>query len=222
MKKTVCLIMLLFVFLTSACTNDIKTKEITEVINDKGVRLEVDLTNKGETAQDAKNISSDIVVINNKEYRFPILVSDMIDSGWELDGSNNREDMIKPNTITSLIGFYLKDVAGNKISINSVFHKDDNPKNLIDCKINEISFSDYENDGFEIDFILPGGITPKSTAKNIVDIYGDPNDSKHFDHGSSEVDEIEYIDGLARYNYYFSFFQDGSLRSVRIKANINK
>lgn len=205
------------------CDDNTEDKVITEIVNEEGVTFDVDLIRKGKLAENAESIDSDYIVINNKKYRFPIPVSDMISDNWWIAGKYSSEK-IEANSLTSLLGdFKLYSLEGVYISMHKLCNETDEDKSMEDTILTEFSISrDEETGEFSADFILPGGIIPESTAADVVSVYGDPNDPLEFDFGKSDSDSLKYIYNYSsKNNYHFAFRQDGTLEYVNVTSNVD-
>lgn len=200
--------------------NSNKYFEVNEVVSQDGVKFIPNIENVGTIVEDVNNINSDFIRINDKEYKFPKLVSELISDGWVFS-SDEFSNNIKANTITTLLG-RLELISGNSIiDMIDVVNQETQPNRIQDCKLRQFRLAcDNEN---MIKFVLPGGINEKSTAHDILSVYGDPNNSELFNSGSNDEYSLNYISKTSYgYNYNFIFNDDGTLKHVDISANAYK
>lgn len=198
---------------------DVETVET--LVNKDGKVFSPDLTKSGVTSKKIP-LNSNQIELCGKTYTMPVRVSDLIADGWKLT-SNNFKNEFKPKTKTSLVSFSMQNDAGAYISLGEAYNDTDTMQKLENCWLTEF-YVDYLNaDTTQVDFIFPGGIVKGSTAKDVVSVYGDPNNSKLFTKHSYNLEKQlsynEHKDSGMSFSYVFE--DNGLLRYAKISANVD-
>lgn len=199
--------------------NTKKDVDVTNIINSSTQeKFSVNVDASGEVKENTLPISSKEIIIDSKTYEFPINGSDLLDDGWYWETDTTYDDEIEPGTI-DMIGFNL--VKGNsKIEVSSVTNSTGDVCGFKDCKVNAVIIRpDYILGDCEI--VIGGGITPKSTALDVLNYFGNPNDKTDFTNGYNTEDILKYENHKKSYmDYNFKFFEDGNIEHFSLGTNL--
>ncbi|MBQ4528164.1 MAG: hypothetical protein II998_08840 [Clostridia bacterium] len=227
---TMCLLAGLAACSDTQQTDSAKELDINEIVNDDGVRFTPSLSSTG-TTEDMP-LDSDKIIICGDTYTLPIKLSDLTDNGWELV-SDNFENDFAGETRTLLTGFKMKNDSYGEISLLEVYNDASYNRPIEHCLITGISLHYYtENtlddpdyyDSFsnKATFVFPGGITYKSTASDVLGIYGNPYNEKYFYGGDNTEDRIVYTHHReSSLSFSYSFRPDGTLSYAYVQLEID-
>lgn len=134
-------------------------------------------------------LDSNKVSIYGKVYEFPFKGSDLLDGGWSIgDGENEFKNYNNSTHIR------LYNADGVSFSVDTTTELNDQSE-FSECEITSANFSEDFLRG-ENSLVLPGGITPKNTRDEVINVYGLPDDSnKEFEHATDfkrDNDDIRY------------------------------
>ena len=196
-KYIISIVMILSLLFVTACNNEKKdtegateptTIEITteqadkDQIRDKktGVVFGVDKDTKGIQSSSLTDHDSGKIMLDQSTYYFPLVFSQFTGDGWTyFDNQDKQIDDVY-------------DATSGKGSVDIVFRN-----NGISFIVKHIGFvadpggfagesiitdiilqGSGNNETFS--WVLPGGITEKSTAADILSVFGDPNNTEYF------------------------------------------
>ena len=150
-------------------------------------------------------LSSDVMVIDGKEYTLPVAVSELIADGWTI-----AEDKLSQEYEAGALkeeggGTAIKKSDSDKFFIRGVKNPDpDAAKPLSECEITAVQFS--FSVAADTTLTLPGGVTEKSTYDEVLEAYGDPETTTLFESGRKPENSLAYDkQAESGYSYYFSF-----------------
>lgn len=198
-------------------TNDNTT--IDKIVSEDGDEFVVDMTTKGEVDTNAEGINSNKFTVVGTSFTLPCNTADLFNSGWHLSSNMTFDNNFEPETQTSLVSFYLypPEEIGYSIDLRSIYNENSENRPIEECELTGIYLNGYSSSD-DADFVLPGGITEKSTAADVLSVFGNPNDNSNFEYGYNLDDQLTYENhnntGLT---YSFTFNDDGTLYSVRIE-----
>lgn len=216
--------------------NETEETEPTEekIISDPatGTVLKVDLSVKGEIKENAPDMHANQFLLNGVTVEMPIAMSSFYDLGWSIPESHYvqiKDELLEPERTTALISYFLTDPEGNKIDLIRVVNEADTEATIDACAVSEFQMttSYYQEEWFD-DLILPGGICLRSTAADIIAVFGEPENNPYFNKVSVSEAGISYKDhkdnGLS---YYFSFYDnedwngelEGKIYALRIEKD---
>ena len=210
---------------TPAPSSSIQTNnDSTTIKNSQGTEFAVNLINGGEIIKTADGINSNKITIADSTFTMPIKFSDLLDLGWNYPADINFNNSFEPNQTTELSEFYLLNSNGLKLKINKVINNTSDMTTLENCllgafSIESMSYEDTTIPGkiIHATFTLPGGITGRSTASGVIDMFGTPYDSSAFASGDSDEDSLSYYNNItSKMSFSFSFEPDGSIKSVSV------
>ncbi len=214
---------------TNVSTEETETKENADkndsdnnvsaqkIVNDDGEEFIVDTSVKGTIKEGAASIHDSKVVLNGKEYNFPIKISDLIADGWHFSENQVAEDDVAPETLALTNGVYLFSANGDEITIRSVYNELSEAAPIEDCLAAGIKIDAESED--DIDFVYPGGITKDSSAADVLSIFGDPNKTNDFDYGYNLDEQLSYENNNnSGITYHFTFNEDGTLSSCSMQV----
>ena len=187
------------------------TTEIPDIQADYTKKeLSIDITTRGEVAENAVDITGKTIFINGHSYTLPMNFSDLFADGWKIPEGYQLNNYYQPNTITKLVGFFLEDSNGARLLIDQVYNPTNETTDLENCLINSLSLNDVDS----TNFILPGGITKNSTAADVIEIFGNPDDLKHFESISYDENSLRYLRNVVSgVSFHFSFEPKGTIKS---------
>ena len=241
MKKQLLLIVLIILILSASCgknhqgietpTENNATETTTEASNDELIKnhttgeiFNVNTEIKGAKSTSLTDKNSVEVMIGESNYYFPFVVSRFEQEEWEY---LNHQGAVIDN---------IYEETNVDKSVDIVFRK------------NETSFvvkqfgmleepSGYAGESIITDIILlagkdqnvsswvlPGGITAKSTAADVLSVFGDPNNTKTFsaESGNTENSLIYISEEKTGLSYSFNFNQDGTIVDVELSISDNE
>ncbi len=256
MKKRIIIVWIaaVFLFILSSCStesdhNENSSKELqtesalqptepsmeVETEEEKGTALifnettktgfNVNVETEGVVNTQNGDLLSSGLFINKKKYYFPFIVNCFANDEWLIDGQIAEDAIYRVLSESKYENLILSDGKNAKLQINAAFFGVDTSGFSAELVLSDITIKNTSSDNSF--WILPGGITSKSTAKNVIDIYGDPNKTKSFSSSSYNTDrELYYLEHeTTGISYCFKFHEDGSIDSVRVymsDENINK
>ena len=193
-----------------------QTEKGDKIVSEDGDVFIVDVSAKGEIKAGAESVGSRKVVICDVTYEMPVRVSELMANGWEISGGE-FEDQFDPEQETNLVSFYMNDGNGNEIMLGSVYNDKSSSATLSECLL--YGFTIDTDPGFEdSSVVFPGGITGNSTAADVLEVFGDPNDARDFDWGYNLDDQLSYVnDDKSEMTYHFTFNEDGSLYQISVE-----
>ena len=201
-------------------TSKIST-ENKKIVNDDGEEFIIDTTKKGEIKKDAESLNSDVVVLLGKEYTFPIKMSELFDNGWRLNNGYEYQTEFDANTTTDLLSYYLvDDESGKEITLGKITNNSSEKKDIKDCWLTDFEVDQNSIDVAEDDFIIPGGITFKSLAADVLSVYGNPNNTDEFTgYSYSQSKSLIYSKQKSSgISYTFSFYDDdNTLYTIQVE-----
>lgn len=196
-------------------------QEIPEkIVNEDGVEFTPDIKNEGEIEKDSYDLSSDKIILNGKTYSFPVRISELQENGWDFT-SELSEDEVKPGYTISLFSVSMEDEDGNILTLSELKNDSDDTISINDALLTRFSIpSNYGKNNVE--FVLPGGISKKSTAYDVLSVYGLPNeDNENFDRAYNLKTQLSYEkQKKSEMRYSFSFEEDGKVSYVTISKNL--
>ena len=223
MKKIIALALALMSLVTFAACNDRNqetegesTTEVTQAPFE--YVLAVDTTTKGVVKENVP-INEKKVTIGNKEYEFPVAISELIDDGWYFD-ENMQERMqlvggtVAADSVENLSDMNLyHDEYGARLMLLMVSNDTNEEQLLRDCTLDKFGINvSMMNDPSEVNIVLPGGITLQSTAADVVEIYGESENNPYFMNVKHDGSSAEYFGELYAVN--FTFFEDGTIEYI--------
>ena len=193
--------------------------EIEEIVNEDGKAFVPDLSKSGVISKKIP-LSSKQVELCGKTYTMPIKAADLMEDGWEIPGDPAKEPEFEANRVTGIAGFlYLINKDGAKINVIRVYNGTSSAQKLEGCQIVKFSLEELDKSSSIIDFVLPGGIVKKSTAKDIVSIYGNPNSEKSiWNSSSNSAKQLSYKEhATSEMSFDFYFNEDGTLNRAEVE-----
>ncbi len=219
---------------SDTATETKETEAVEKSIFDpeNGAVLKINLSVKGEIKENAPDMHANQFLLNGVAVEMPIAISSFYDLGWSIPESHYvqiKDELLEPERTTSLISYYLTDTVGNKIELIRVVNEADTEATIDACAVSEFIMhtSYYQEEWFD-GLILPGGISLKSTAADIIAVFGEPENNPYFNKVSVSESGISYKDhkdnGLS---YHFSFYDsedgsgelDGKIYALRIEKD---
>lgn len=192
-----------------------------KIVNDDGEEFTADVSNPGKLREGADPLSSTKFELAGTSYTFPIKMSALFDNGWELSKGYEYQTEFDANTKTNLVSYYLVHESGMEIHLDQMTNDSAEKKDIKECTLTGFSIHTY-NLVAESDYALPGGIVPMSTAKNVIDVFGNPNTTTEFAGYSYNLEEqltyAKHVSSNIRYS--FSFNEDGTIYAVHIDYEV--
>ncbi len=184
-----------------------------EIVNADGKVFGASIETKG-NIKDGVSVNSDEVTICGKTYSFPVKISDLLSDGWYLPKNVEFDNEFEAKKITNLVSFYLYYEDGSEIALSQLYNDTDKVQKIEDCILTGFDIYTYK----DVNFVFPGGITDKSTAADVLTVYGDPNKTTAFESGYNLEKQLTYVghkDTGFRLSYTFN--EDGSLYFASIE-----
>ena len=178
------------------------------------VSLTVDYTTPGEISSQIPSTDDTRVYINNEWHYFPLAAS-ALSSAWKVEGYTG-------DTQTAL-----KSAGGQNVDCVSssgmeMTVKDSCMAADVGGDEKPVTITDLVLPGAaaqaRASWVLPGGITPNSTAADVLSVYGLPGNNADFGAGArADGDTLYYPDQAASgLSYIFVFQSDGKLLSAEL------
>ena len=155
-------------------------------------------------------LSSSVLVIDGKEYTFPVAVSELLADGWEI-AEDKLATEYAPGELKAEGGSTaVKKSDSDKFFIRGVFNPDtDAAQPLSECMIMGVQFT--FSVAKDTTVVFPGGATEKSTYDEILAAYGDPEETKDFAGGRKDETSLAYDqENTSGNNFNFGFEEDGT------------
>lgn len=214
MKKIIALILIIMALSSFAACDGQKNN------TDKPQPMEVEATLAVDTdatgiVQSAVAIDSKRITLGDKEYEFPVVVSELVDDGWYFD-ENVRENLepVDASVTKELYDMNLyHDEYGMRLMLLEARNDKAEEQELRDCYLTKIGINrSMMEDPEKVNIVLPGGITFKSTAADVLSIYGTSEDHPNFYMAELNGSSADYI-GEA-FSVSFTFFEDGTIEYI--------
>lgn len=197
-------------------TDDVKTEEPKkdpyEALGFEGV----DVTVSGTVKKDAPSVSSSEISLFGKSLQMNFLLSDLTSDGWSTDDCD-----VMSRTVAALtkMGYHddidMKKNGINYMDIRKLLNDSETEAIQNDCRVWQFTIFNIA----DADFVLPGGITQDSTLRDILDVYGYPENCKNFYGCTVYQNKLQYGQCYGSGLYYtFEFTANGDISSVRIMS----
>ena len=172
-------------------------------------------TPEGEATASVPEITSNVLVIDGKEYTLPVAVSDLLADGWTIAEDKLAEEYEAGAIEEEGGGTAIKKSDSDKFFIRGVKNPDaESAQPLSECEITAVQFS--FSVAADTTLTLPGGVTEKSTYDEVLELYGDPEATTDFASGRKPENALAYDkQNESGYSYYFNF-EDGAPSSFVI------
>ena len=229
MKKHIAIILMLVFCMALAGCADNETAETNVPATQIEVlpTLAVDMDATGIVANEPAPIDSGKITIGDKEYVFPMLVSELVDDGWYFD-ENARErlaemDLVEAKSTRTIDDFNLfhdEYADGFRLMILGVYNDGDEPAQIRDCYLGAISVNaTMVTSPEKLNLVLPGGVTWKSTAADVVSIYGNAENHPYFYFAKLEGSSADYTG--EHFNVSFTFDDDGKINYLQYNKYVD-
>lgn len=144
------------------------------------------------------------IVIQGTSLKIPFDFKEMEKLGWSIDPETfDDEDMsVASGDVKSSVGL-INDEFGDFYLCADFFNAGNNACDITECKITSLYLDGMTDDGIKLpDIVLAGGITWGSTAEEVVEAYGEPEDEPFFN------EELG--------NYIYSYFSENGFLELDI------
>lgn len=174
MKKTLILLLIGIMVLTTGCSNKSGNTESKsegkEVVNEENVKHSEDL---------GDDLYSFELLINGDKFMLPCDYKDLSDKGWNI--KSNADAVLAPNEYSMSTDM----INGEKTFCARFLNIGANELPYNECKVGGVIISDLDvKKGIEVE--LPKGINMKSSKDDIIKAYGEPTKS-------SESGDLVYL-----------------------------
>lgn len=199
------------------------TEETEETVEgyegEKGKPLTVDFKTHGDITPDAGSIETMAITLAGVTYNLPCVVSKLLDNGWRFYSDEIADQSVAADTETSVMGFNLYYGESEIVTaeIGRLRNDASAKASVRDCVVTKIAITIPENAEEVVSFVLPGGINERSTAADVIEIFGAATDNEAFDFvqtGASMLFYSEHKTTGASFAFHFS--DDGTLTSVMV------
>lgn len=176
--------------------------------------LSVDTDATG-VVQENSPANSTKITLGDKEYEFPVVVSELVDNGWYFD-ENVRENLepVDASTKKELYDMNLyHDEYGVRLMLLEAKNDTTEEQELRDCYLTKIGINrSMMEDPEKVNIVLPGGITFKSTAADVLRVYGTSEEHPNFTAAKLNGSTADYI--CEQYSISFTFYEDGTIEYI--------
>lgn len=199
------------------------TEETEETVEgyegEKGKPLTVDFKTHGEITSDAGSIETMAITLAGVTYDLPCAVSKLLDNGWRFYADEIAEQSVSAQTETSVMGFNLYYGESEVVTAEIGRLRNDSTAkaSVRDCVVTKISITIPEKAEDVVSFVLPGGINERSTAADVIEVFGSATDNEAFDFVQTGTSMLFYSEHKATgASFAFNFSDDGTLASVMV------
>ena len=214
MKKLIALLLIIITLVSfAACgaQGDNNTKVQPMEVE---ATLSVDTDATG-VVQEISPVNGTKITLGDKEYEFPVVVSELVDNGWYFD-ENVRENLepVDASIKKELYDMNLyHDEYGVRLMLLEAKNEMSEQQELRDCYLTKIGINcSMFEDSEKVNIVLPGGITFKSTAADVLRIYGTSEEHPNFTAAKLNGSSADYI--CDKYSVSFTFFEDGTIEYI--------
>lgn len=203
-------------------TQDV-TEETEETVEgyegEKGKPLTVDFNTHGEITPDAGAIETMALTLAGVTYDLPCAVSKLLDNGWRFYSDEIADQSVSADTETAVMGFnlYYGESEAVTAEIGRLRNASTAKATVRDCVVTKLSITIPENAEDVVSFVLPGGINERSTAADVIEVFGSATDNEAFDFVQTGTTMIFYSEHKTTgASFAFNFNDDGTLTSVMV------
>lgn len=198
---------------SSTEASDMTEETIPGYEGENGKPLKVDFMTHGAVSEDAPALDSKKIVIAGVSYEFPCAVSRFMENGWHFYSDEIAEQTVSADTETNVMGFTLyTEEDGITLEIGRLRNDASNKTAVKDCLVTKLTVSVVSDTGERLEFILPGGITERSTAADVIEVYGPAVDNTSFGYVQTGTSLLYYAENEASdMSYAFHFSDDGAI-----------
>ena len=207
---------------TPTQTTDPEPKPEPIVITDpsNGTALAVDLTSVGVIEKKAPSMTSASFMLEELTLQLPFVPSELAPFGWNEPFGMDEAQFVDAEATLPLANFELCDDDYNAITLLTARNDSDTEQSILDCQITSFSMSQNSITDTFGGFSLPGGIGFKSTAVNVVNVYGMPQDNANFERVEVGANYIRYINQTdSGLSYTFAFDSTGLIQKITVSLD---
>ena len=175
---------------------------------------------KADAKADAKapELTASVLVIDGKEYTFPIEIADLLADGWTIAEDKLATEYAAGELKAETGSIAIKKSDSDKFFIRGVYNPDTSAAQpLSKCRLMGVQFTFSVAPDTTV--VFPGGATEKSTYDEIIKLYGDPDTTKDFA-GARKTETMLAYDQYKTNgnNFNFNFEEDGKPSSFIFMA----
>ena len=199
------------------------TKDNNRIFNPlTNIYFSVNIEEEGILSTQTVDLASSSLFFNNKRQYYPLLTNSFTTSEWSING-DTTEDLFSILQNAPYTDLFISTGNDIDIQINKCCSSVDTAGFAAEHVINDITLYSVQKSKKQF-WILPGGITAQSTAKNVLEVFGDPNKTKQFSKNSySTENELYYIENITSgISYCFQFNDDGTINKVKLSITEEK
>lgn len=212
---------------SSAAPSETVTNKIADPKD--GTVLEVDLTVRGETKSNAPAMNSKDFIFEGTTLQLPFAGSVLAQEGWRFSENTTAKDaVVDPNSVADLVSFYLCDTDGNEILLYQAVNDSSTAKPVLECQISSFEVDTSSLNETFGDLILPGGVCLRSTAADVIAVFGGAENNSNFARVEVFEHGIRYVENNASglcYTFHFYDSEDysgelnGYIHSIQISTD---
>lgn len=198
---------------SSTDASDVTEETIPGYEGENGKPLKVDFMTHGTVSEDAPALDSRKIVIAGASYEFPCSVSHFTENGWHFYSDDIAEQSVSASTETNVMGFTLYAEEGRSSLEIDRLRNDASGKSAVkDCLVTKLTVSVVSDAGERLEFILPGGITERSTAADVIEVFGPAVDNTSFGYVQTGTSLLYYAEHeTSDMSFAFHFSDDGAI-----------
>ena len=175
---------------------------------------------KTEAKADAKapELTTSVLVIDGKEYTFPIEIADLLADGWTIAEDKLATEYAAGELKAEPGSVAIKKSDSDKFFIRGVYNPDASAAQpLSKCRLMGVQFTFSVAPDTTV--VFPGGATEKSTYDEIIKLYGEPETTTDFAAGRKTETMLAYDQYKTNgNNFNFNFEEDGKPSSFIFMA----
>ena len=175
---------------------------------------------KADAKADAKapDLKSSVIVIDGREYAFPVAVDALLIDGWTIDEEALAKEYAAGELKAETGSIAIKKSDTDKFFIRGVYNPDMSASQpLSKCRVMGVQFT--FSVAPELTVTFPGGATEKSTYDEILKLYGDPDATTDFAGARKTETMLAYDQHKTNgNNFNFNFEDDGKPSSFIFMA----
>lgn len=166
----------------------------------------------------APDLKSSVIVIDGREYAFPVAVDALLIDGWTIDEEALAKEYAAGELKAETGSIAVKKSDTDKFFIRGVYNPDMSASQpLSKCRLMGVQFT--FSVAPELTVTFPGGATEKSTYDEIIKLYGDPDSTTDFAGARKTETMLAYDQHKTNGNSFsFNFEDDGKPSSFIFMA----
>ena len=182
--------------------------------------LTIDYSTHGKTIDVNTDINSYRFYFGRERFYFPLYCGSIAYTKWRYTNPEGLKGSYDSRGYVFLSNFVARYENGPKLSLINLYSPNAEDGDFEDSFVT--NFILFNEEGFdEMNWVIPGGITPQSTAADVLEIFGNPSTTKEFDEYSYMDDKyLIYSNNKdTGISYTFTFYEDGTIEKIGVSIS---